>query len=79
MLGVKGTFENSITINNQPDNLELEKGQKIYFSIDVEASKNGANCTKQVPCNDAMVMNFPNKKYCIKSISTQNCPDIHAD
>ncbi|NJN29003.1 MAG: hypothetical protein HC819_25145 [Cyclobacteriaceae bacterium] len=76
------SYSNVISIENThivPDGLDLKYGDTFYFTLDIEASKNGANCTKQVPCNDAMVMNFPNKKYCIKSISTQNCPDIHAD
>jgi hypothetical protein len=71
------TFNNVITIRNVPNfEFNAKLGDKIYFKIDVESSKSSQQCVNEMLfCTQDRVPNLSNRKFCIKSISTQKCND----
>jgi hypothetical protein len=72
------TYSNAITINNIhqfPAIGDLKVGDKIYFTINEEASKNPFSCvTQTMVCTaDVRFETYPSKSYCINFISKQAC------
>jgi hypothetical protein len=74
----QATYNNAISINNihQFTNLDLQVGDKVYFTIDTETSKDPNACLKSGFCTtDIRFLSYPNKRYCISTISKQPCAE----
>lgn len=69
-------YENVLVIKNYPDSL-VKPNTKIFFSIDVDRTKNKVKCIideRLCPQEIPVPSNVPS--VCIKSISTSNCSQL---
>jgi hypothetical protein len=66
------TFNNVVTLRNVIG-INARRGDKIYFKVDVEASKSNQPCTNEnMICTQDQIPNLSNKKFCIKTILNKN-------
>jgi len=69
-----GNWDNVARIDNQPLDLVLQKNDKIYFSIDQEATKDTKGCLRGGFCTQDSNPTYPEvRRYCVKSISKLSC------
>lgn len=76
----QATYNNAISINNihQFSDLDLQFGDKVYFTINTEASKDPNACIASTVCTaDVRFQSYPNKRYCINTISKQSCNEAN--